>query len=240
MSRIAIQRKYEPDLIYVDAFCRELQALLRDRGLDDVLFDVELLAREAMTNAVVHGAGEADGTFLCVSLYIGSRWLLLRVGDGGSGFDWHRAMKVGLDPEATCGRGIPIYNMYADRVSFNTVGSSVSLWKKIRGGKNTMSQYTVKTIDGVCHITLSGDLTASLVPEIKELLEKEFDTGLQSMEFDLDATDVLDSSGIGLLVACHNSLTKQGGQIRIINVNSNILRLMQGMRLEKRLNVSGK
>ena len=51
---------------------------------------------------------------------------------------------------------------------------------------------------------------------------------------------MLDSSGMGLLIAAANSLAHSGGKLRVTNVCPDIFRLLQSMRLTARLNVSGK
>ena len=58
------------------------------------------------------------------------------------------------------------------------------------------------------------------------------------MVFDLASTAMLDSSGMGLLIATANSMTPIGGKVRVINVCSDIFHLLQSMRLTARLNVS--
>ena len=39
----------------VDSFCEKAEKLLRKNNLDDYIFPVQMLLREALTNAVVHG-----------------------------------------------------------------------------------------------------------------------------------------------------------------------------------------
>jgi anti-anti-sigma regulatory factor len=51
---------------------------------------------------------------------------------------------------------------------------------------------------------------------------------------------MLDSSGMGLLIAAANSLAPGGGRIRVTNVSPDIFRLLQSMRLTTRLNVSAR
>jgi anti-anti-sigma factor len=58
--------------------------------------------------------------------------------------------------------------------------------------------------------------------------------------FDLGKTAMLDSSGIGLLIATCNSLERKKGKMRVLQASSDILRLLQSMRLAGRLNVSGR
>ena len=71
-----------------------------------------------------------------------------------------------------------------------------------------------------------------------------FDTWLfaiaRNLVIDLANAKMLDSSGMGLLIAAANSLAQMGGKVRVTNVSPDIFRLLQSMRLTLRLNVSGR
>ena len=51
---------------------------------------------------------------------------------------------------------------------------------------------------------------------------------------------MVDSSGIGLLIAASNTLSQKNGRLAVVNTAPEILRLMQSMRLVTRLNISGR
>jgi anti-anti-sigma regulatory factor len=51
---------------------------------------------------------------------------------------------------------------------------------------------------------------------------------------------MLDSTGIGLLIAARNSIAAKGGTLRVQAVSQDIFKLLQNMRLVSRLNVSGR
>jgi len=94
-------------------------------------FAAELLVREALTNAVVHG-GRADPTRqVRCSLRRRGRCLLIVVEDDGEGFDWRTAWrKTATFPDCS-GRGIEILRKYASRVRFNDRGNVVTMLKRI-------------------------------------------------------------------------------------------------------------
>lgn len=91
-----------------------------------------------------------------------------------------------------------------------------------------------------CKLTLPSQFTAKLVPELQKTLKQFLADGVTDFDFDLSATQMLDSSGIGLLTATSNSLAKQNGSIKVTGVSPEIQRLLQMMRLTDRLNVSGR
>lgn len=88
-------------------------------------------------------------------------------------------------------------------------------------------------------IKLGPKLTVTEVPSLQTSLKQEMGDGVNEMVFDFAGTSVLDSSGIGLLIATNNSLGKIKGSLSLINVSDDILRLLQSMRLVDRLNATG-
>ena len=102
-----------------------------------------------------------------------------------------------------------------------------------------MAAYTIEHKEKQCWVVLQGDLTASLIPDLQKELKNHLEKGVDEAVFDLRNTIMLDSSGIGLLIATCNSLAKKKGTIRVLNVSQDIYRLLQSMRLVSRLNVSG-
>ena len=103
-----------------------------------------------------------------------------------------------------------------------------------------MAKYTLEQIGRICRVTLQGDLIAALIPDLQAALKQHLSQGLDEIVFDLAATVMLDSSGIGLLIATSNSLARLQGRVQVINVSPDILQLLQSMRLASRLNASGR
>lgn len=103
-----------------------------------------------------------------------------------------------------------------------------------------MSQVSYERHEQFCKVILPVQCTAPLVPSLKNELKTLLADGVSEVEFDMSATEMLDSSGIGLLTAVSNSLTQQQGTIRVTGVSDPILRLLKMMRLIDRLNISGR
>ncbi len=103
-----------------------------------------------------------------------------------------------------------------------------------------MVKYIVEKKGQHSSVKLTGDLTAVLVPELQAALKKELSKGTRELVFDLENTTMLDSSGIGLLIASANSMAHLEGEVRVTNVRPDIFRLLQSMRLTLRLNVTGR
>lgn len=131
-----LRRAMPSDLDAVDAFCAEARRTMVELGMSGEIFPVAMLLHESLVNAIVHGNKRAVGKRVCVTVRLGTRWIVLRVTDEGAGFDWRRPDATVPGVESTGGRGLPIYAMYADTVSFNECGNQVTLVRK-RGGRST-------------------------------------------------------------------------------------------------------
>lgn len=103
-----------------------------------------------------------------------------------------------------------------------------------------VAPYVTAVQDKQCQITLTGDLTLATIPDLQPVLRSVLDQGVSELVFDLPNAVMLDSSGIGLLIAAANTVARRGGRIRVTNVSANILRLLQMMRLVDRLNATGR
>jgi anti-sigma regulatory factor (Ser/Thr protein kinase) len=105
----------------------------RSRALMDRAncFAAELLVREALTNAVMHGCGADPNRRVRCSLRLKGRSLLIVIQDDGNGFDWRSARRRTADITDYSGRGMEILRRYADRLRYNDAGNVVSMIKRI-------------------------------------------------------------------------------------------------------------
>ena len=90
------------------------------------------------------------------------------------------------------------------------------------------------TRDGDKVIVKPGkDIVASMAEELKKELKQALDDGAAELTIDLSGTEMMDSMGIGVLIAAHNSLKKIGGRLELTNASDDIVKLLQNMRLDK-------
>ena len=83
-------------------------------------------------------------------------------------------------------------------------------------------------------ISLDVDLVASQLAAIRARIKSVVDQGGSSLEIDMAKVRMVDSMGIGLLVAAHNSLSRRGGALRIKNLSDDLVKLFKSMRLDQR------
>ncbi|NOY44872.1 MAG: STAS domain-containing protein [Deltaproteobacteria bacterium] len=78
-------------------------------------------------------------------------------------------------------------------------------------------------------------LVASAAEELKPRLLEAVRSGAVEVVFDLEGTDQIDSLGIGLLIATHNTVTPKGGRVRVVGTSPDVARLLKSMRLDRHL-----
>jgi anti-sigma regulatory factor (Ser/Thr protein kinase) len=116
-------------LAAIEPVCEQIRGLLGRRHLEDVEFAVEILARECLNNAILHGNRGVANARVNVGMRIGRKLICLRVTDQGPGFDWRRTIRHGLPADtAVEGRGLMVASIYARRIAFNRQGNQVTLW----------------------------------------------------------------------------------------------------------------
>ena len=81
------------------------------------------------------------------------------------------------------------------------------------------------------------DVVASMAEDFRnELVSATEETG-GTVTIDLEGVDMVDSVGIGVIIATHNSLSQAGRKLKVINVNSDIYGLFTTMRLNRRFDI---
>ncbi len=81
------------------------------------------------------------------------------------------------------------------------------------------------------------DIVAPMSKEFKIEIQVLMEDAPQELVVDLTGVEMIDSLGLGVLVAAHNSLNNSEGKLTLINACANILSLLKTMRLDKHLEV---
>ena len=84
------------------------------------------------------------------------------------------------------------------------------------------------------------NLTTTTAPAVRDALKALIADGVQQLRLDMEQVTVVDSPGIGLLVATHNSLVRLGGALTITNASPDLLELFKAFRLDKHFRILGK
>lgn len=116
----------------VDMCCLKLRDFLSENGLESLMFKAEIVAREAMNNAVVHGS-QVTGKFN-FEFSLDEKHLLLNVNDGGYGYQSEKENKVKVRDDISTGRGLLIIQRYATDYSYNDAGNEISIKIEVNHG----------------------------------------------------------------------------------------------------------
>ena len=96
-------------------------------------FEVETALREALANAIIHGAGRDPGKMIQICVTCDqSRGMLIVIRDPGEGFDPNSLPSpvVGQEIYATHGRGIYLISQLMDEVRFERGGTEIHMKKR--------------------------------------------------------------------------------------------------------------
>jgi anti-anti-sigma factor len=86
----------------------------------------------------------------------------------------------------------------------------------------------------------NDNIVASISHEFREELLSLIEEGDKGLIVDMKDVLIIDSVGIGILVAAHNSLSKYGEKLTVINLSEDIYQLFKTMRLDQHLEIKNK
>jgi anti-anti-sigma factor len=102
-----------------------------------------------------------------------------------------------------------------------------------------MTNTTVTRKDAQVVVQPPGDVVAATVPELRTALRGAIGDGALELTIDLSNAQMIDSTGIGLLISAHNSMRKMGGHLAVVHASGDILELFRAMRIHQHFGVSG-
>ncbi len=216
----------------IDLVCNDVGKYFKDLHFNGLSFDVQLGIREALVNAVEHGSQNDPSKQIIFQISKQGKQLVIIVKDEGSGFVYSNSKKHAEGTLSCFGRGNKIMRQCFDNVTYNELGNEVELVKKVEEDRgNTMSK--VRRDGDKVFVKLEQDIVASISKDLKEEFKGLLDGGAKQMVVDLDDVKMIDSSGLGVLIAAHNSLQKLGASLELLNISDDIRKLLQNMRLDK-------
>jgi len=112
----------------VEKFYAEVRRETAERLGASQSFAAELLAREALTNAVVHGCHSDPSQTVRCRLRIRGRRFTIAIAHSGAGFDWRSQRGNVAELSDSSGRGMQILLSYSTRVRYNDCGNAVTIF----------------------------------------------------------------------------------------------------------------
>ena len=89
----------------------------------------------------------------------------------------------------------------------------------------------------VKRVTPGKDIVTPMAEEFRAELLELVEDGVKALTVDLDGVGVVDSVGLGVLIAAHNSLQKDDGIFTIINASEDIYNLFKVMCLDQHFEI---
>jgi anti-anti-sigma factor len=81
------------------------------------------------------------------------------------------------------------------------------------------------------------DIVASMVEDFRKKILESIKNGIKDLTVNFTGVKMVDSVGIGLLIAAHNSLNQLGGKLTVKNVSEDLYGLFQSVRLDQHFEV---
>lgn len=92
--------------------------------------------------------------------------------------------------------------------------------------------------EGVVTMKPGVDIVASQCAGLKQEFLEIINSGEKKISIDLSETEMIDSSGIGLLISIRNSLANNGGgEIELIHLSDDLRQLFKVMRLDNHFTI---
>jgi serine/threonine-protein kinase RsbW len=267
VSKTLVARRYSlpSDFTAIAPVCAEVRRLLIERGLGRERFKVELLLREAFINAAQHGNNLDPTKTVDCGITLDGQALEIRMKDQGPGFDWQAAvlnlennLKKTADPrpgalitdaggavvkdlfseesEAVMlaresGRGFSIIKLYSDGFEFHDSGREVVI-------TTAAFMEIIPATDGLV-ARLHGSLTAGNLNDVMPPLVAALGTGgVQALMIDMSDAGMIDSKGIGSLIALRKECLRRSCPLRLVKVPGRIMELFRSVNLHRILDLS--
>lgn len=230
-----VRSRFPAGMDGVEQFIAALHGFLAEQRLGQLCFDMELVAREALVNAVVHGSGGDPARHIEAELFRDAARVVLAVRDEGPGWNWRAHAPAAPAPDSESGRGLFIIRKYSDEFYYNDPGNALTIVKRVPSEAKPMD-HSQKHEE--VRLDLDARLTAQDVPALRESYRERILQGARAMVLDCSRLESIDSMGIGLLVATHNSLAKLGGRLALVGVRREIVQLLTLMRLDKHISIT--
>lgn len=122
-----IESIFSADLANVDRLIKHLRLYMKKNHLEKESFACELIAREALNNAVVHVSGEDMHNKIRFLIEFRPHDIIMKISDEGQGFDWRKQLSKKCKSTETSGRGMLLFKLYASEFAYNEKGNEILL-----------------------------------------------------------------------------------------------------------------
>ncbi|MGB9678548.1 MAG: anti-sigma F factor antagonist [Thermoanaerobacteraceae bacterium] len=76
-------------------------------------------------------------------------------------------------------------------------------------------------------VKFDGELDHHIADQLKEKIDKEYNTGFKNLIFDLKNVNFMDSSGIGVIIGRYKKAKEKNGKVVLVNANSQLNKIIE-------------
>lgn len=127
----SITLAFASSFAHVDQAIATLLAFLGDRGVTVKAFDMNLILREGLNNAVEHGNGCDLSRSVQCAMEVKQDNVHITIEDEGEGFDWQHRDVGAIDARSERGKGLLLMQAYGFLVTYNSKGNIMNLYKAL-------------------------------------------------------------------------------------------------------------
>jgi len=91
----------------------------------------------------------------------------------------------------------------------------------------------VRVVRPGCSLALSGRLGSATVGDVRTAIAEAIDSGVEDLHLDLAGVELVDATGLGVLVGSHRRAERAGRRLVLCNVPERIDRLLLATRLHR-------
>lgn len=91
----------------------------------------------------------------------------------------------------------------------------------------------IEVVHPGCHVALHGRLSSSSVGEVRAALAAVIEAGVDDIMVDMAGVELMDATGLGVLVGSHRRAERVGRRLVLHNVPHRIDRLLFATRLHR-------
>ncbi len=117
--------------LHIDRAIEELLAFVEGLEVSIQTFDMNLILREGLNNAVEHGNKLDQARHVRCVMTVETDRLSITIEDEGEGFDWQYRQSGQIDARTARGKGLLLMEAYGFQVVYNTKGNILHLCKEL-------------------------------------------------------------------------------------------------------------
>ena len=94
-------------------------------------------------------------------------------------------------------------------------------------------EISARYTDDVAILDISGEIIGDARLELNEVIQKEIGSDREGLILNLEEVPMMDSVGLGMLVAAYTSLTRKGTKMVLLNVGRSVRYLLTITKLDQ-------